>query len=147
VLRLLASSVAAAAAGVVDKPGRVPLYDAGVAVLRAVRFALVVRDRLATARGFVFDEMGGTLVLGDRTSNGLRACRRAGDPRGGRAARARSGVHQRDQPDARHTRGLRELGFSLPDEAMMTPGTQQRASGSCSGQHRGHVWRARDGEP
>jgi NagD protein len=32
---------------------------------------VVVRDRLASARGFVFD-MDGTLVLGDRTSNGLR---------------------------------------------------------------------------
>ena len=32
---------------------------------------VVVRERLAGARGFVFD-MDGTLVLGDRTSNGLR---------------------------------------------------------------------------
>jgi len=73
VLRLLRElgSRPPAARLVVDKPG----FRLSLRGLRSVRVrpvvSVVVRDRLATARGFVFD-MDGTLVLGDRTSNGLR---------------------------------------------------------------------------
>jgi len=84
---------------------------------------VVVRERLAAARGFVFD-MDGTLVLGDRTSNGLR-------PLPG-ALEITRWVARRGLPVAVFTNGttktpqhlartLASIGFELPDHAVLTP--------------------------
>jgi 4-nitrophenyl phosphatase len=83
----------------------------------------VVLERLAAARGFVFD-MDGTLVLGDRHNHGLR-------PLPG-ALEITSWVARRGLPfvvftngttrtPAHYARTMREIGFGLPDEAMLTP--------------------------
>ena len=83
----------------------------------------VVRERLGGVRGFVFD-MDGTLVLGGRTSHGMRALPGA--------AEICSWAAGRGVPFAVLTNGttrtprqyaalLREIGIGLPDEAMMTP--------------------------
>lgn len=83
----------------------------------------VVRDRLAGARGFVFD-LDGTLVLGDRRNHGLR-------PLPG-AVEITSWATGRGLPFVVFTNGtkrtpaqlagvMREIGFGLPDQAMMTP--------------------------
>jgi 4-nitrophenyl phosphatase len=80
-------------------------------------------DRLRDARGFVFD-MDGTLVLGDRHNHGLR-------PLPG-AVEIISWVAGRERPFVVFTNGttrtparlagiMREIGFGLPDDAMMTP--------------------------
>ena len=82
-----------------------------------------VRDRLRTARGFIFD-MDGTLVLGDRVNHGLR-------PLPG-AAEMLSWVRGRGLPylvftngtnrvPAHFARVLREAGLDVPDSQMMTP--------------------------
>jgi 4-nitrophenyl phosphatase len=79
--------------------------------------------RLREARGFVFD-MDGTLVLGDRRNHGLR-------PLPG-ALEVTNWVAERGLPFVVFTNGtnrapahfaslLREIGFGVPDEAMMTP--------------------------
>jgi 4-nitrophenyl phosphatase len=83
----------------------------------------MVRERLSAVRGFVFD-MDGTLVLGDRGGRGLR-------PLPGALELVRW-VTDRGLPFVVFTNGttrtpghyartMRELGFPLPDEAMMTP--------------------------
>ena len=83
----------------------------------------MVRERLSAVRGFVFD-MDGTLVLGDRGGHGLR-------PLPGALEIVRW-VTDRGLPfvvftngttrtPGRYARTMRELGFPLPDEAMMTP--------------------------
>ena len=83
----------------------------------------MVRERLSAVRGFVFD-MDGTLVLGDRGGHGLR-------PLPGALELVRW-VTDRGLPFVVFTNGttrtpghyartMRELGFPLPDEAMMTP--------------------------
>ncbi len=85
--------------------------------------SVVVRDRLTTARGFVFD-MDGTLVLGDRTSNGLRPLPGALEITRWAARRGRPYVvftNGTNRTPAAYARLMRELGFSLPDEAMLTP--------------------------
>ena len=85
--------------------------------------SVVVRDRLTTARGFVFD-MDGTLVLGDRTSNGLRALPGALEITQWAARCGRPYVvftNGTNRTPAAYARIMRELGFSLPDEAMLTP--------------------------
>lgn len=82
-------------------------------------------DRLRAVRGFVFD-MDGTLVLGDRRNHQLR-------PLPG-AVEITSWAADRGLPFAIFTNGttrtpgqyarlMRELGFRLPDEAMLTPAT------------------------
>jgi NagD protein len=81
------------------------------------------RERLASAKGFIFD-MDGTLVLGDRVNHGLR-------PLPG-AVEMLSWVRGRGLPYVVFTNGtnrapehfarvLREAGVDVPDELMMTP--------------------------
>ena len=85
--------------------------------------SVVVRDRLATARGFVFD-MDGTLVLGDRTSHGLRPLPGALEITRWAAQRGRSFVvftNGTNRTPAAYARIMRELGFPLPDEAEPAP--------------------------
>ena len=84
---------------------------------------MVVRDRLASARGFVFD-MDGTLVLGDRISNGLRPLPGALEITRWAARRGRAYVvftNGTNRTPAAYAQIMRELGFPLPDEAMLTP--------------------------
>jgi 4-nitrophenyl phosphatase len=82
-----------------------------------------VRERLRAVRGFVFD-LDGTLVLGDRRNRGLR-------PLPG-AIEIIRWARQRELPIAAFTNGttktpqelavvLRDIGFDLPDEAVLTP--------------------------
>jgi HAD superfamily hydrolase (TIGR01450 family) len=84
-----------------------------------------VAGRLRTARGFVFD-LDGTLVLGDRHNRGLA-------PLPG-AVEMVAWVAGRGLPFAIFTNGttktpaklageLRAIGFSVPDEAVLTPAT------------------------
>ena len=83
----------------------------------------MVRERLSSVRGFVFD-MDGTLVLGDRGGHGLRPLPGALEIIRWAAERGlpyvvftNGTVHS----PAHYARTMRELGFVLPDEAMMTP--------------------------
>jgi NagD protein len=86
-------------------------------------FDSAVLDRLRQTRGFVFD-MDGTLVLGDKRNYGL-------NPLPG-AIELVTLLGKRGTPFAIFTNGttrapetyaatLREAGFALPDEAMLTP--------------------------
>jgi 4-nitrophenyl phosphatase len=87
-----------------------------------------VRDRdpltrLRNVRGFVFD-MDGTLVLGDRHNHGLRPLPGAVEITGWAAGRGLPFVvftNGTTRTPARLAASMRELGFGLPDEAMMTP--------------------------
>jgi len=82
-----------------------------------------VLERLAGVRGFVFD-MDGTLVLGDRLSHGLRPLPGALEITRWAADRGRPFVvftNGTMRSPAHYARIMRELGFPLPDEAMMTP--------------------------
>ena len=84
---------------------------------------VVIRERLAAARGFVFD-MDGTLVLGDRTSNGLRPLPGALEITQWAARCGRQYVvftNGTNRTPAAYAQVMRELGFPLPDEAMLTP--------------------------
>ena len=84
---------------------------------------LVVRDRLAAARGFVFD-MDGTLVLGDRNSHGLRPLPGALEITQWAARCGRPYLvftNGTNRTPAAYARIMRELGFPLLDEAMLTP--------------------------
>jgi 4-nitrophenyl phosphatase len=83
----------------------------------------LVRERLRAARGFVFD-LDGTLVLGDRYNRGLA-------PLPGALEITRWARRQR-RPFVVFTNGttktprelartLRDIGFDLPDDAVMTP--------------------------
>ena len=83
----------------------------------------MVRDRLAGVRGFVFD-LDGTLVLGDRRNHGLRPLPGAVEITSWAAARGRPFVvftNGTTRTPAQLARVMREIGFGLPDEAMMTP--------------------------
>ena len=83
----------------------------------------MLRDRLAGARGFVFD-LDGTLVLGDRRNHGLRPLPGAVEITGWAAARGRPFVvftNGTTRTPAQLASVMREIGFVLPDEAMMTP--------------------------
>ena len=84
---------------------------------------VVIRERLAAARGFVFD-MDGTLVLGDRTGHGLRPLPGALEITQWAARRGRPFVvftNGTNRTPAAYAQIMRELGFPLPDEAMLTP--------------------------
>jgi HAD superfamily hydrolase (TIGR01450 family) len=79
--------------------------------------------RLRDARGLVFD-MDGTLVLGDRQNHGLRPLPGAIEITRWAAARGVPFVvftNGTTRSPAHYARILREIGFGLPDEAMMTP--------------------------
>jgi len=88
-----------------------------------------IRDRIAAARGFIFD-MDGTIALGDRTSGGHRALPGAVALLG---AIRRRGVPLRvftngsAKPPAAYAASLRAAGFDLADEEMMTPSTSAAA--------------------
>ena len=82
-----------------------------------------MRERLAAARGFVFD-MDGTLVLGDRHQHGLRPLPGALEITRWAARRGRPFVvftNGTTRTPAHYARTMREIGFGLPDEAMLTP--------------------------
>jgi 4-nitrophenyl phosphatase len=79
--------------------------------------------RLRDVRGFVFD-MDGTLVLGDRHNHGLRPLPGAVEITSWAAGRGLPFVvftNGTNRTPARFAAILREIGFGLPDEAMMTP--------------------------
>jgi len=79
--------------------------------------------RLRHARGFVFD-MDGTLVLGDRGGRGLRPLPGAVEIISWVAGRGLPFVvftYGTTRTPARLAGTMREIGFGLPDEAMMTP--------------------------
>jgi len=79
--------------------------------------------RLRGARGFVFD-MDGTLVLGDSGGRGLRPLPGAVEITSWVAARGLPFVvftNGTTRAPARLAEVMREIGFGLPDEAMMTP--------------------------
>jgi 4-nitrophenyl phosphatase len=83
----------------------------------------VLRERLATARGWVFD-LDGTLVLGDRRNHGLRPLPGAVELIGWAATSGRPFVvftNGTTRTPAQLARAMREIGFGLPDEALMTP--------------------------
>lgn len=84
-----------------------------------------MRERIASARGFIFD-MDGTIALGDRTSGGHAALpgaieliariRRRGVP-------IRIFTNGTAKPPADYAASLRGAGFEIADEEMMTPST------------------------
>ena len=79
--------------------------------------------RLREVRGFVFD-MDGTLVLGDRRNHGLRPLPGALEVTRWVAGRGLPWVvftNGTNRTPAHFARLLREIGFGVPDEAMMTP--------------------------
>src|SRR5579862_6682259 len=79
--------------------------------------------RLREVRGFVFD-MDGTLVLGDRRNHGLRPLPGALEVTRWVAGRELPWVvftNGTNRTPAHFARLLREIGFGVPDEAMMTP--------------------------
>ena len=79
--------------------------------------------RLRDARGLVFD-MDGTLVLGDRQNHGLRPLPGAIEITRWATRRGMPFVvftNGTTRSPAHYARILREIGFGLPDEAMMTP--------------------------
>ena len=82
-----------------------------------------VAERLAAVRGFVFD-MDGTLVLGDRHNHGLRPLPGAVEITGWAASRGLPFVvftNGTTRTPADTARSMREIGFGLPDAAMLTP--------------------------
>jgi NagD protein len=87
-----------------------------------------VRDRdllarLRDVRGFVFD-MDGTLVLGDRQNHGLRPLPGAVEITNWAAGCGLPFVvftNGTTRTPARLAATMRDIGFGLPDEAMMTP--------------------------
>jgi NagD protein len=84
-----------------------------------------VAERIARARAFIFD-MDGTIALGDASSGGhralpgaidlLTALRRRGTP-------FRVFTNGTAKPPAAYAASLREAGFDLADDEMMTPST------------------------
>jgi NagD protein len=83
----------------------------------------LVRERLAAARGFVFD-VDGTLVLGDRHNHGLRPLPGALEVTSWAARRGLPFVvftNGTTRTPAHYAQAMRDIGFGLPDEAMLTP--------------------------
>ena len=79
--------------------------------------------RLRDVRGFVFD-LDGTLVLGDRHNHGLRPLPGAVEITSWATGRGLPFVvftNGTTRTPARLAAIMREIGFGLPDEAMMTP--------------------------
>jgi 4-nitrophenyl phosphatase len=82
-----------------------------------------VRERLRSARGFIFD-MDGTLVLGDRANHGLRPLPGAIAMLAWAASAGRPYVvftNGTNRTPAHFARVLREEGLDVPDDRMMTP--------------------------
>jgi len=87
------------------------------------------RERVAQARGFIFD-MDGTIALGDRASGGhkplpgaielLATLRRRGIP-------FRVFTNGSAKPPAAYAASLRDAGFDLADDEMMTPSSSAAA--------------------
>jgi NagD protein len=83
----------------------------------------VVRERLLAACGFVFD-MDGTLVLGDRHHHGLSPLPGALEITRWAERHGRPFVvftNGTIRTPAHYARTMRDIGFGLPDEAMLTP--------------------------
>jgi 4-nitrophenyl phosphatase len=81
------------------------------------------RTRLSAVRGFVFD-LDGTLVLGDRRGHGLRPLPGAVEITSWAAARGLPFVvftNGTTRTPAQLAGKMREIGFGVSDEAMMTP--------------------------
>jgi 4-nitrophenyl phosphatase len=79
--------------------------------------------RLAAVRGFVFD-MDGTLVLGDRQGHGMRALPGAVEITAWAASQGLPFVvftNGTTRTPGQYAGSLRQMGFGLPDSAMMTP--------------------------
>ncbi len=92
---------------------------------RGVRVVVptVVAERLAAARGFVFD-MDGTLVLGDRQNHRLRPLPGALEITSWATRHGLPFVvftNGTTRTPAHYARTMRDIGFGLPDEAMLTP--------------------------
>ncbi len=84
---------------------------------------MTARERLANARGFIFD-MDGTLVLGDRANHGLAPLPGAAgmlDWVRGRGLPYVVFTNGTNRAPAHFARVLREAGLRVPDELMMTP--------------------------
>jgi len=82
-----------------------------------------LRDRLAGARGWIFD-MDGTLVLGDRGNHGLAPLPGAADLLRWVTQRGLPYVvftNGTNRTPAHFARVLREAGLDVPDDQMMTP--------------------------
>jgi 4-nitrophenyl phosphatase len=84
-----------------------------------------MRERIAAARGFIFD-MDGTIALGDQTSGGHVALPGAIDlisriKRGG--VPIRIFTNGTAKPPTDYAASLRGAGFDVADEEMMTPST------------------------
>ena len=109
---------------VVDKPGfRLSLRGSSGDSGGLPVHSELVRDRLAAARGFVFD-MDGTLVLGDRHNHRLRPLPGALEITSWAARRGLPFVvftNGTTRTPAHYARTMRDIGFGLPDEAMLTP--------------------------
>ncbi|HJY93737.1 MAG TPA: hypothetical protein VJ371_02220, partial [Streptosporangiaceae bacterium] len=94
--------------------------------------------RLRDARGFVFD-MDGTLVLGDRQNHWLRPLPGAVEITSWAAGRGLPFVvftNGTTRSPAHYARIMREIGFGLPDEAMMTPASSAVRVLTRRGHHR-----------
>jgi NagD protein len=88
-----------------------------------VRVPVEIASRLRGVRGFVFD-MDGTLVLGDRRNHGLAPLPGALEITDWAASRGLPFViftNGTTRTPRQYARIMRDIGFGLPDEAMMTP--------------------------
>jgi HAD superfamily hydrolase (TIGR01450 family) len=97
-----------------------------------------VRERLRAVRGFVFD-MDGTLVLGDRHNRGLVPLPGAIEITRWAAERGLPFVaftNGTTRTPGQYAQVLRDLGFALTDEAVMTPASSAAAVLTRRGHHR-----------
>jgi NagD protein len=88
-----------------------------------VRVPVEIAARLRDMRGFVFD-MDGTLVLGDRRNHGLAPLPGALEITAWAASRGLPFViftNGTTRTPRQYARIMRDIGFGLPDDAMMTP--------------------------
>jgi 4-nitrophenyl phosphatase len=88
-----------------------------------------VRERLRAVRGFVFD-MDGTLVLGDRRNRGLVPLPGAIEITrwaAGRGLPFAAFTNGTTRTPAQYAQALRDLGFDICDQAVMTPASSAAA--------------------
>jgi 4-nitrophenyl phosphatase len=91
--------------------------------------AAAVRERLRAVRGFVFD-MDGTLVLGDRRNRGLVPLPGAIEITrwaAGRGLPFAAFTNGTTRTPAQYAQALRDLGFDIGDQAVMTPASSAAA--------------------